>query len=301
MTRLEKELVIGVLDNLHSEIKAEFNKQDRRADKRLEQGKDVAGADGQCDGLEKALKCIEAKIQEIRGIRASNLDSNETYMVKNTPITDETLKFAQMMELLRAGKKVKVKNRCYTGLQIPHLKLKGTDGTEQSLELVCCESHNHETYTIDNPLNLESISVVAYGMTSRCDEIEYVYSNPQMNRLTAHLKNGKEVDYDFNILSVWSAFDGEWEEPREVTLQFFLVDTDQHRKFYAEEKRQYPASWRVDQIVDEIKRHELHYNGMDIYVSFSSEDKIGYPCYIVASERYYTHENVQQRVEESYK
>lgn len=36
--------------------------------------------------------------------------SDTVYMVRNTKITEETLKFAEMMELLRAGKKVKTSN-----------------------------------------------------------------------------------------------------------------------------------------------------------------------------------------------
>lgn len=275
---------VQVLEELREEIHKEFEHQDARADRRLEQGKCVSGADGQCTGLEKALKFIESKLRDLR-IDAQN--DTAVYMVRNTPIKDETLKFAQMMELLHAGKRVRVKNRCYTGLYVPHLKFADGMGYNETLKLDCCRDHDYGTIKLSKPMKVDSVAVIGYEFTGQADKIEYVYANPQMNRLFAHLENGKDVDYDFDILSVWSAFDGEWEEPRRVTLQFFKVNEDGHRKFYAEEKCEFPIEWRVDQIVDDIKNNETRYKEMDVYLAFQPNDEIGYPCFIAASERKY--------------
>lgn len=47
-----------------------LKKKDNRAEKRLNQGKNYLAADGQATGLEKALKIIDAKRQEIKeGLR----------------------------------------------------------------------------------------------------------------------------------------------------------------------------------------------------------------------------------------
>lgn len=57
---------LQVLEEVREDIHKEFNRQDSRADRRLEHGRCVAGADGQCTGLEKALKIVENKIRELK-------------------------------------------------------------------------------------------------------------------------------------------------------------------------------------------------------------------------------------------
>lgn len=219
-------------------------------------------------------------------------EKNNTPCGVHPQISAATNKFANMMKLLRAGKKVKIEHKCYTGLQIPTIKLTNELGATKTLELKCCGSHKFESYGIPVFNGLTEVSVVSYGMNSRCDKIEYIYANPQMNRLFAHLEDGRDVDYNFSILDViYQSSVEEYEEPqemREVNLEFFKVnDESGHRKYYATEKRQYPATWRVDEIIDEIEKNEKSYKCMDVYLRFNSDDDIGFPCFITASNRKY--------------
>lgn len=210
--------ILEVLDELYQQVHTEFTRQDNRAARRLAQDRDIAAADGQCTGLEKAMNFIATKRREIE--QESQKDT-ATYVVQNTPILENTLRYAKVMELLKAGKKVKV-NRNYTGLQIPMLTLNYSGGRKVSLDLSCCESHNFETYPVDSAGEvLESISVTGYGLTSRCNRIEYIFANGQMNRLFAHLEDGRDVDYDLCILDMWGT-DGEYQpEPTQsVTIEF---------------------------------------------------------------------------------
>lgn len=57
---------LAILDDLYATVEEEFRRQDNRAEKRLNQGKDCSAADGQATGLEKALKIIDVKRQEIK-------------------------------------------------------------------------------------------------------------------------------------------------------------------------------------------------------------------------------------------
>ena len=258
-----------VLEELREEIHEQFTKYD-----------------DYCSGLGKALGMVENKLMEAKCEMA---DSPREVSLQ---IPAEVGKYAQMMKLLKAGKKVKIEHKCYTGLQIPTIKLTNELGVTKTLDLKCCESHKFESYEIPPFEGVTEISVVGYGITSRCDKIEYIYANPQMNRLFAHLEDGRDVDYDFNILDVaYQSSVEEYEEPqemREVNLEFFKVaEGNGHRKYYATEKRQYPSTWRVDEIVDEVEKNEKSYRGMDVYLRFNSDDDIGFPCFILASDRKY--------------
>ena len=66
----EKDVYLGIklaiLDDLYATVEKEFRRQDNRAEKRLNQGKSCLAVDGQATGLEKALKIIDAKRQEIK-------------------------------------------------------------------------------------------------------------------------------------------------------------------------------------------------------------------------------------------
>lgn len=265
---------IQVLKELQKEIHEQFTKDDDYCYDRYR------------SGLSKALEMVENKLMEAK------CEKNIIPCDFSLQIADEVSKYAQMMKLLKAGKKVKIEHRCYTGLQIPIIKLTNELGATETLELECCESHKFESYEIPLFNGVTEVSVVGYEMTSRCDKIEYIYANPQMNRLFAHLEDGRDVDYNFNILDV--AYQGsieEYEEPqemREVNLEFFKVeDVGCHRKYYTTESRQYPATWRVDEIVDEVEKNEKSHIGMDIYLRFNSDDDIGFPCFISDLNRKY--------------
>ena len=276
MTINEKECIIEVLSQVRNEVEQELTRQNLRGDNRHKNGKSTLQVDGHCDGLEKAVKIIEAKEEEIQGIRTQRPPQN----------VDEIVKFTEMMELLRAGKKVAVKDRRY-GSSIPTIKVTGTNGNTDNIPLDCCCYNDFDSYMPEqNISSLDTVSVVSYE-SGKSSLIEYVYANHQMNRLFAHLENGKEVDYDFSVLDVWGAYGGEWKEPemREVTLTFFKNYDDLHRKYYTTETQLVPADYRVDEVVDYINENVTSYKGMDIIISFKPEDEIGYPCFISWKER----------------
>lgn len=51
------------------------------------------------------------------------------------------------------------------------------------------------------------------GKTSKSTEIEYVFVNPQFNRMFAKLVDGRTVDYDISFMDMcWRSYE-EWESP----------------------------------------------------------------------------------------
>lgn len=59
-------IILPILDDLYAQVEYEFQRQDNRAERRLQQNRDCSAADGQAYGLEKAMKIIDAKRQEIK-------------------------------------------------------------------------------------------------------------------------------------------------------------------------------------------------------------------------------------------
>lgn len=114
-----------------------------------------------------------------------------------------------VMKMLHEGKKLKLKNLNYVYSSIPGIKVVGTDGTSDTFDLDCISTGTYDEYLVEKPINhVDSISVVSYT-GGNAVPIEYIYANPQMNRLFAHLANGEDVDYDLNILDL-SCVEGEY-------------------------------------------------------------------------------------------
>lgn len=114
-----------------------------------------------------------------------------------------------VMNMLHEGKKLKLKNLNYVYSSIPGIKVVGADGTSDTFDLDCISTGTYDEYLVEKPINhVDSISVVSYT-GGNAVPIEYIYANPQMNRLFAHLANGEDVDYDLNILDL-SCVEGEY-------------------------------------------------------------------------------------------
>lgn len=114
-----------------------------------------------------------------------------------------------VMKSLCEGKKLKLKNLNYVYSSIPGIKVVGADGTSDTFDLDCISTGTYDEYLVEKPINhVDSISVVSYT-GGNAVPIEYIYANPQMNRLFAHLANGEDVDYDLNILDL-SCVEGEY-------------------------------------------------------------------------------------------
>lgn len=191
-----------VISVLKEKISKKLERQNQRADRRLQQNKCTAGADGQCIGLEKAINILEEYQKSIADFSKSYTFSDATLQA--------ALKFAQAYELLKQGKKIKV-GMCYVHSDIPIIKLKGQDGkSEDTISMDCISKNKFDTYLVERDVPmLDEVSVVGYG-SGAAEKIEYVYANPQMNRLFAVLKDGTTEDYSWNMLNMWS-FEGEYE------------------------------------------------------------------------------------------
>ena len=114
-----------------------------------------------------------------------------------------------VMKMLHEGKKLKLKNLNYVYSSIPGIKVVGADGASDTFDLDCISTGTYDEYLVEKPINhVDSISVVSYTVGNAVP-IEYIYANPQMNRLFAHLANGEDVDYDLNILDL-SCVEGEY-------------------------------------------------------------------------------------------
>ena len=278
----EKECILEVLSQVRLEVEQELTKQNLRGDNRHKDNKSTLAVDGQCDGLEKAMKIIETKEEYIRGIRT---ERTEAILTENM---SEVQKFMEMMELLRAGKKVAIDKR-YCEPPIPTIKVIGVNGVSDDIPLDCCGKRDYNSYIPEQNISpLEEVKVISYT-SGNSQKIEYIYTNPQGNRLYAHLEDGRDVDYDFSVIDVWHAYKGEYVPPkmREIELVFFKVNDNGHRKYYTTEKLEVAADLRVDEVVDFVASTMICYRGMDIAINFKPDDRIGYPCFIHHNERVY--------------
>lgn len=263
MTVNEMRASIEILESIRIETQKEIKAIERR-----EPTADVIKTvqnNSQIEGLSKILTYIDKKIEDLQLEICMELGENES----DEPVKELSIpeKFDKLIKLLREGKKVKIHNRNYVGLQVPHIKLQFKCG-EENIKLDCCETHEFNNYKVQTGYPIDSISVAGYSVSSKCVKIEYIYANPQMNRLFAHLEDGRDVDYSLCILDIWAV----GKEPEvvgtiEATLQFFrLSDQIGNRKMIAEEKRSYPENWKIGQILDAIKKYESAYKGAEILV-----------------------------------
>jgi hypothetical protein len=51
-------------------------------------------------------------------------------------------------------------------------------------------------------------------------KIEYIYSNPQVNQITAHLVNGEEVPYKLDVIDLIHCYAGEYKRTINIQLDF---------------------------------------------------------------------------------
>lgn len=232
---------IGILKELQDSIQHELDKQDARADKRMSIGKDCTGADGQAQGLEKALGMIVSKIDTLQHSPARWAEQ-----VAQTCF--------EACELLEAGKKVAIHRNYYT--ETPKITLTGRDGEVDEFTLDCVPTGKCETYGVEKPINLvDTVSISGYEETSQ--PIKYIYSNPQVNRVIAHLADGSEVPYCFDIIDIVHCYAGEFKTTVNVHLDFLTKSQVAGVKKTVNVMNMNVQSEEPDEIVDYIL-HNVH-------------------------------------------
>lgn len=106
------------------------------------------------------------------------------------------------VDMLSQGKKLKVRGLNYLYGKVPTIKLTGENGVEDRFELDCISKGTFDQYLPEKFIDsVAEVAIVSYGVGESVP-IEYIYANPQMNRLFAHLSNGHEVDYSLSILDI---------------------------------------------------------------------------------------------------
>ena len=199
---------------------------------------------------------------------------------------DGTMSYQLVMDMLRQGKRVGVKNLCYSDRAVPTIKIKDNNGDCDVFDLDCLATNGFDTYIVEKPLDCpDEVSIISYN-ASHTTEIEYLYANPQMNRLTAHLIDGREVEYSLNILDIHHVTGEYLPEPTQtVKLTFFKrYENDDRREFYAEEEAVFPQRLLAFEVEEKLIKTEKRCPNMDILVTFPDSDS-GYPCYITAEQR----------------
>ena len=123
-------------------------------------------------------------------------------VISNKNYEKPTSRYEKIIENLLWGKKLKIEKLKYVYPSIPSIKVVGLNNVEDTLELDCIPKGEFETYMVEKPVEpLDSVTVTSYR-SGDAVPIEYIYANPQMNRLFAHLANGEDVDYSLSILDV---------------------------------------------------------------------------------------------------
>lgn len=193
-----------------------------------------------------------------------------------------TYSYEQICKQLREGKKLKVR-LMYGHPSVPTIKVTSQDGTTDSFDLDCVRNREVEDYEVEKPINqLTTVSVVSYkrgGVTP----IQYIYVDPHMKRLFAHLENGKDVPYDLNILDL-NRVVGEYKNsPVKVRAVFFINpdESNEYQKFYAEKWLEIPEGVEVS---DWVKQNVLIYPEANM-VLFPEDSCGGFPSYIPSNAR----------------
>lgn len=150
-------------------------------------------ASGACDP--EAVDDLFEKVKE--RVKGAAFLQEESYLAY-----DKAILLKGWLDLLSQGKNLKVEGLSYVYRKAPTIKLTGENGVEDHFELSCVSDETFERYLPEKYIdNLTEVAVVGYE-AGETVPIEYIYANPQMNKLFAHLSNGHNVDYSLSILDI---------------------------------------------------------------------------------------------------
>lgn len=150
-----------------------------------------------------ALNELRAELSVCDEITMDVVDDLIQKVISNKNYEKSTAtKYEKVIENLMWGKRLKIEKLKYVYPSTPYIKVVGLNNEEDTLELDCIPKGEFETYMVEKPVEpLDSVTVTSYK-SGDAVPIEYIYANPQMNRLFAHLANGEDVSYSLSILDV---------------------------------------------------------------------------------------------------
>ena len=107
-----------------------------------------------------------------------------------------------IVEQLKAGKRLEVKNLMYVYPPIPVIYLEGEDGSCDVIEMEEVTLQTIAEYLIEQPINrLESIKIEYYREAKKIP-ILYIFTNPQGSEMYARLANGEYEEYQLSVLDI---------------------------------------------------------------------------------------------------
>lgn len=172
----------------------------------------------------------------------------------------------EALTLLKAGKKIKV-DRNFVYPPTPMMQV-GYGGTQEIIDLTEVPLRKPGDYSPDHNVTLDTLKIVGYS-DGICKRIEYVYANPQMNRLFAHLEDGTEEDYKLSIIDLWGSYKGEYIEPVKVILRFYGYVDGVGTQCYSKELK-VSTDWSNNQLVDFVLHNERDHLDKDILITLPS-------------------------------
>lgn len=278
MTKSEKYITNYVLDSLEKHVRKELEKQDKRANKRMKQGRDCSAADGQCTALDRVLEMLP-EIQAEVTAAFSRLDTEEEQFPES--MIGAFMNFSRAYKLLKEGKKIKV-NMNFVYPSIPTLTFTSRDGvSSDQFEIDCIPKNEFETYMAEKPVPmLDTVAVTSYR-NGEAKKIRYVYANPQMNRLFAVLEDGTTEDFKWSILDLCS-FEGEYIEQDVIRVEFLgFTDLFSVNAIKVDEDS---TPEQVHQAVIDYVKYNPKYKGYNIRVSSPFSPLLPYDMYIDKEE-----------------
>ena len=237
MTLKEKQVAVITLNDLLSDLANQFGHPS--------------------EDVKQVIRAIQLKIGQIQ---AAKYSSTKDW------IKESSDKLMEILTLLSEGKKIKVNKRfCYPLTPIMNIVHDG--GIKDMVELTGVPLRKFGDYSPERKrVVLEALTISGYG-TSISKNIEYVYANPQMNRLFAVLEDGTKEDYDWSILDIYSGYAGEYIEPVTIRLEFISY-TDGIGKQVQGKEIQVSAEWDDQKVVDYILHNEHEHLDKDLMIVF---------------------------------
>lgn len=237
MTLKEKQIAVITLTDLLSDLANHFGHPD--------------------ENIKAVIEVIQEKIQQIQATKCS---STKDWIKASGD------KLVEILTLLSEGKKLKVNQR-FVYPPTPMMNVIHDGGIKDFVELTGIPLSKFGDYSPERKgVVLESLTISGYsdGISKK---IEYVYANPQMNRLFAHLEDGTEEDYDWSILDIYSGYQGEYVEPVTIRLEFISY-TDGIGKQVQGKEIHVSAEWDDQKVVDFILHNEHEHLDKDLMIVF---------------------------------
>lgn len=134
------------------------------------------------------------KTQEhtLEGIRIP--DSTEGWM---------TEKYNRLITQLAQGERVAVNDLQYTYPPVPVIRVASSKNMYDDIPLDCVADGGLDVYMPEKPIkNLDTVSVIGYQEPRRAN-IQYIYSDHNLDKVYAHLDTGEDVEYSLSIADIW--------------------------------------------------------------------------------------------------